>query len=103
MLKLLFRLIAFTKALEIPPKVIYNESYVTPFEIPSGSLPSDFLYGYASAAAQVEGAVGVDGRSESIWDVFARGKDKVNDLFCYMYNECKFNMYHLYSIHSIKC
>ena len=32
------------------------------------SFPKDFLWGAASAAAQVEGAWNEDGRGESIWD-----------------------------------
>jgi beta-glucosidase len=36
------------------------------------SLPADFLWGAATAAYQVEGAVDVDGRLPSIWDDFCR-------------------------------
>lgn len=35
-------------------------------------LPADFLWGAATAAYQVEGAVDVDGRLPSIWDDFVR-------------------------------
>lgn len=35
-------------------------------------FPEDFVWGAATASYQVEGAVNEDGRSESIWDVFAR-------------------------------
>ena len=34
-------------------------------------FPRDFLWGAATAAYQVEGAVLEDGRGPSIWDVFA--------------------------------
>ncbi|KAK4689143.1 hypothetical protein P7C73_g972, partial [Tremellales sp. Uapishka_1] len=34
-------------------------------------LPTDFVWGYATAAQQVEGAVRTDGRGESIWDRFS--------------------------------
>ncbi|WP_410567473.1 GH1 family beta-glucosidase [Amycolatopsis sp. cmx-4-61] len=36
------------------------------------SLPAEFLWGAATAAYQVEGAVDVDGRLPSIWDDFCR-------------------------------
>ena len=35
-------------------------------------LRDDFLFGVGTAAYQVEGAANVDGRSDSIWDVFCR-------------------------------
>jgi beta-glucosidase len=64
----------------LPPKVIYNSTFKTPFQLVDGHLPKDFLYGYASAAAQVEGAYNVDGKSASIWDKFAREKrDRIVD------------------------
>jgi beta-glucosidase len=36
-----------------------------------GSFPGDFLFGIATAAYQVEGAVAADGRGVSIWDTFS--------------------------------
>jgi beta-glucosidase len=36
------------------------------------SFPDDFLWGSATAAYQIEGAGTADGRTDSIWDVFAR-------------------------------
>ena len=36
------------------------------------SWPSGFLWGSATAAAQIEGAAHVDGKEDSIWDAFAR-------------------------------
>ena len=39
---------------------------------PSGAGEPDFLWGAATAAAQIEGAVHADGRQDSIWDTFAR-------------------------------
>ncbi|MFJ7629586.1 GH1 family beta-glucosidase [Streptomyces sp. NPDC097595] len=35
-------------------------------------LPTDFLWGAATSAYQIEGAVDVDGRTPSIWDTFSR-------------------------------
>jgi beta-glucosidase len=42
-------------------------------------LPDDFLWGAATAAYQVEGAVRADGRGESIWDRFAATPGKVRN------------------------
>lgn len=38
---------------------------------PESEFPADFRWGAATAAYQVEGAVGQDGRGESIWDRFS--------------------------------
>lgn len=37
-----------------------------------GAFPPHFLWGAATAAAQIEGAAHEDGREDSIWDAFAR-------------------------------
>ncbi|OJJ44280.1 hypothetical protein ASPZODRAFT_153753 [Penicilliopsis zonata CBS 506.65] len=44
-----------------------------------GSLRSDFWHGYATAAAQVEGAWNKDGKGPSIWDTFGHTAGKVKD------------------------
>ncbi|KAK7747110.1 hypothetical protein SLS62_009165 [Diatrype stigma] len=41
------------------------------------SLPSDFLWGFATASYQIEGAVDADGRGPSIWDTFCATKGKI--------------------------
>jgi beta-glucosidase len=46
--------------------------------LPSG-FPSDFLWGTATSAYQIEGAVNEDGRGPSIWDRFARLNGKIAD------------------------
>jgi beta-glucosidase len=38
----------------------------------TADFPNDFLWGSATAAAQIEGAAHEDGKEDSIWDVFAR-------------------------------
>lgn len=43
------------------------------------SLPSNFIWGYATAAPQIEGAWNVDGKGPSIWDTFSRVPGKIRD------------------------
>ncbi len=55
------------------------------------SLPDGFLWGAATSAYQVEGAVGEDGRGPSIWDTFSRTPGKTRngdtgDLACDQYH-----------------
>ena len=50
--------------------------------LPNGSLatfPPDFLWGAATSAYQIEGAVHEDGRGPSIWDQFTHLKGKIID------------------------
>ena len=42
------------------------------------TFPSQFTWGVATAAAQIEGAAFTDGKGESIWDRFARAPGKVH-------------------------
>jgi beta-glucosidase/6-phospho-beta-glucosidase/beta-galactosidase len=43
------------------------------------SLPSNFLYGFASAAFQIEGAAKEGGRGLSIWDSFCAEPGRIAD------------------------
>ncbi|KAF2721323.1 glycoside hydrolase family 1 protein [Polychaeton citri CBS 116435] len=45
----------------------------------SARLPSDFLWGYATASYQIEGAAAEDGRGPSIWDSFCQIPGKIAD------------------------
>jgi len=44
-----------------------------------GALPSDFHWGFATAAPQIEGAWNQDGKGLSIWDIFGHTPGKVKD------------------------
>ncbi|GAQ10489.1 beta-glucosidase 1B [Aspergillus lentulus] len=43
----------------------------------TSTLPSDFLWGFATASYQIEGAVDEDGRGPSIWDTFCKLPGKI--------------------------
>ncbi|KAK9476944.1 glycoside hydrolase superfamily [Lipomyces japonicus] len=45
----------------------------------NSKLPADFLWGYATAAYQIEGSPELDGRELSIWDTFSRTPGKTED------------------------
>ena len=45
----------------------------------ANSFPTDFMWGAATAAYQIEGAAREDGRGESIWDRFCATPGKVRN------------------------
>jgi beta-glucosidase len=47
--------------------------------VPAPTFSSDFLWGVATAAYQIEGAANEDGRAPSIWDTFTHTGDHVVD------------------------
>ncbi|KFY13071.1 hypothetical protein V491_06534, partial [Pseudogymnoascus sp. VKM F-3775] len=54
-------------------------------------LSKDFLWGFATASYQIEGAPDVDGRGPSIWDTFCKIPGKIaggcsGDVACDSYN-----------------
>ncbi|TLV01035.1 GH1 family beta-glucosidase [Dyadobacter luticola] len=48
-------------------------------EITRADFGEDFLWGVATAAYQIEGAVNKDGRGDCIWDVFAKRPGKIKN------------------------
>ncbi|CAI6011736.1 unnamed protein product [Closterium sp. NIES-65] len=48
-------------------------------ELRASDFGGDFVFGFATSAAQVEGAVSEGGRGRSIWDDFAEREGKIKD------------------------
>ncbi|KAJ9626236.1 hypothetical protein H2203_003868 [Taxawa tesnikishii (nom. ined.)] len=55
----------------VPPPSLSFSSQITTGNLSSYKLPSDFVWGVASAAYQVEGAAMAEGRGPSIWDLLS--------------------------------
>jgi beta-glucosidase len=49
-----------------------NDQHRTPATVPLNAFGRDFIWGSATAAAQIEGAADEGGKEDSIWDAFAR-------------------------------
>jgi beta-glucosidase len=45
----------------------------------ASKFPDGFVWGVSTSAAQIEGAAEIDGRSPSIWDIFAKQPDRIAD------------------------
>lgn len=81
-----------------------DEKIISRVENP-GRFPDNFVWGTATAAYQVEGAVKEDGRGVSIWDTYSKvpGNIKNNDngdVACDMYHRYKGDVQLMKSIHS---
>ncbi len=50
-----------------------------PSQVPSYQFPDGFVWGVATASAQIEGASTEDGKGESVWDRFATLPDKIKE------------------------
>ncbi|KAH8806183.1 glycoside hydrolase superfamily [Xylogone sp. PMI_703] len=73
--------------------VIYDDSFSAIYNLPVQELPlpSDFVWGVATAAYQIEGAASQDGKGKSIWDTFthlapSRTNGENADVSCDHYN-----------------
>jgi len=90
--KILRLFLVSTVASVIAPKLAFGQiPFVEKLDFSSLDFGSDFKWGVATAAYQIEGAHNLDGKSASIWDTFSHKKGNIKtgengDIACDFYH-----------------